>query len=171
VATDLPGHTVERGPGGALLVTPPTPSPRFVVDRRVERRFLGRTEIAQFSVRTESAFPERCHLRVRHTGGRRRTGLEASVREGGQAADVMAERVTKDDRLVQAAMPLDFTRFDIRSDSTGWETTVELMGATLVAIALPPVRSYVRLYPDQREALRGTLTELTRVLNGAIAED
>jgi hypothetical protein len=157
---------VERGPDGALVVTPPAPAPGFAVDRRVERRFLGRTEIAQFRMRTESPVTESCHLWVRHTGGRRRIGLEASVREGGPTAGLMAERITADDRLAQAALPLDFTRFDIRCDGSVWDTTVELMGATLVSIALPPVRSYVRLYPDQRDALSGTLAELTRILTG-----
>jgi hypothetical protein len=42
---------------------------------------------------------------------------------------------------------------------------VELMGASHVAIALPPMRSYVRLYDDQREALLSTLAELGRALD------
>jgi hypothetical protein len=147
-----------------LLVTAPAPGPRFIVDRRVERRFLGRTEIAQFRTVTPVAFTERCHLRVRHTGGRRRTGIEAVAREGGTAARHLAERITADHALAQATLPLDFTRFDIRHDGSGWETTIELMGATVVAIAFPPMRSYVRLYPDQSGALTSTLSELTRIL-------
>jgi hypothetical protein len=37
------------------------------------------------------------------------------------------------------------------------------MGASYVTIAFPPMRSYVRLYPDQREALVATFGELERV--------
>ena len=49
------------------------------------------------------------------------------------------------------------------SDGETLTATVELMGASYVSIAFPPMRSYIRLYPDQREALVATFGELERV--------
>jgi hypothetical protein len=88
------------------------------------------------------------------------------VVEGGEQAQLVAGTLSADHRLTERALPLDFTRFEVANDGQTWVTGIELMGATLVKIAFPPMRSYVRLYPDQRDALVGTLTELERALRG-----
>lgn len=83
---------------------------------------------------------------------------------GDDAIRDLAGRIEKDEGFVAAILPLDFTRFALQSDGIEWKTNVELMGASLVAIAFPPIRSYVRLYPDQLQALTATFAELDRVM-------
>lgn len=104
-------------------------------------------------------------MELRHTGGMRRSGLTAAVLQGDGRAQRVAEALGADRGLAEAALPLDFTRFEIHGESSGCWSRVELVGASHVAIALPPIRSYVRLYPDQREALVAALTEVDRVLD------
>jgi hypothetical protein len=65
-----------------------------------------------------------------------------------------------------SALPLDFTRFAILGGASGWSAEVELVGASHVAIALPPMRSYVRLHADQRQAMVGSLTRLGELIGG-----
>jgi hypothetical protein len=65
-------------------------------------------------------------------------------------------------------MPLDFTKFEIHGDAAGSRVRVELMGASHVAIALPPIRSYVHLYPDQRDAMVACIEHLARAIAAAM---
>lgn len=124
---------------------------------------MGRTTTARFHT-SHAGSTEPGAVLLRHTGRRRRTGIEATVITGGSAMAAVTGAIESDEAFAAAALPLDFTRFELRSDGTDWQTAVELMGATLVAIALPPIRSYVHLYPDQLEALTRTFAELDRLL-------
>lgn len=164
LAADLAGYRREDTPTGARF-TPAGPGQPLEVSVKVERRFLGRTEVARFhlSVPASSAGPGR--IRIRHTGARTRIGIEALVKEGDRGVSVLAAMLEDDERLASASLPLDFKRFELVRDEAEWQVSVELMGASLVAIAMPPMRSYVRLFPDQRAALAATFSELRRVLS------
>lgn len=108
--------------------------------------------------------PEPSAIEMRHTGRVRRTAVTAAVLEGGELARRVVERLNAAPGLAEVLLPLDFTRFEIRGDRSSTTAQVELMGASLVAIALPPIRSYVHLYPDQREAMMKSLEVLGTVL-------
>lgn len=138
--------------------------PALEVVSRIEKRFLGRTEIAVFRTDIDLSLPEESIVALRHTGGLKRTGVTAVLVEGGGSGQRVAAALASDRRLAEALMPLDFTRFDVICGPAGCRAEVELMGASLVAIALPPIRSYVHLYPDQREAMTGGLDEVRRVV-------
>jgi hypothetical protein len=128
---------------------------------------LGRTEIAVFEMDLGSVLPEESTIELSHTGGLKRSGLTAAAVDGGDAAIRMAEALASDRRLSDALLPLDFTRFAILGGLAGCRARVELMGASHVAIALPPIRSYIHLYPDQLEAMMTGFAELRRVLASA----
>lgn len=135
------------------------------VRERVERRFLGRNQIAGFRIAVPaaaSAGPAR--LRVLHRGRLRRQGVEVEVLRGGEEERSLARAVESDLAFAAAALPLDFTRFLLERSGGEWTAAVELMGATYVSLALPPMRNYVRLYPDQREALLAVFDALARLL-------
>ncbi|MGB8362885.1 MAG: DUF3156 family protein [Acidimicrobiia bacterium] len=134
------------------------------VASRAEKRFLGRTEIAVFETHYKASLDDTWSVELKHTGGLKRTGINGRAASG-ERAEQIAEFLAGDEGLTAAALPLDFTRFEVHGDVTGSMTRVELMGASHVAIALPPMRSYVRLYDDQREALLSTLAELGRALD------
>jgi hypothetical protein len=133
---------------------------------RVEKRFLGRTEIAVFRAGIDTSLPEEAIVALRHTGGLKRTGVTAVLLEGGDRGAGVATALATDPGLAQALMPLDFTRFEVFCGPAGCRAEVELMGASLVAMALPPIRSYVHLYPDQRDAMISGFEAVRRVLLG-----
>lgn len=141
------------------------------VAARIEKRFLGRTEIAVFETTFPVSWDSAFDLFLTHGGRLRRSGLAVIVEHGGSRAQRLADDLAIDDRLGQAAAPLDFTWFEIKGSDAGSRASLELMGASHVAMALPPTRSYIRLYPDQRDALFSTLTELGRVLRTVEGRD
>lgn len=163
VAGDLSSYRRKDLGGGRVRFVSTASRRSFEVGQREERRFLGRTTIATFHA-THPGSDTQGAIELRHTGRHNRTGVEARVSNGDSATHDLAARIESDEGLVKAILPLDFTRFELRSDESEWRSTVELMGATLVGIALPPIRSYVRLYPDQLEALTGTFAALDRVI-------
>ena len=86
------------------------------------------------------------------------------VSSGDEAIRRLAERIATAESFTSAAMTLDFTRFEVVRVDGVWSSTIELMGASFVSLALPPMRSYVRLHADQRQALVDTLTALNNQL-------
>lgn len=160
LAGDLPGHRLERDARGCRFV-PLQGGPALTVTERVERRFLGRTEIAQFRMEIEDPSSAPARLQVRHTGRLKRGGVEVVVDEGDEVAEQMAASLRHNDRFSEATLTLDFTRYDVAHVDGVWKVTVELMGASHVKIALPPMRNYVRLYPDQRDALLNSFEALS----------
>lgn len=134
------------------------------VASRIEKRFLGRTEIAVFRSDIDVSLPEESIVALRHTGGLKRTGVTAVLVEGDESGQRVAAALASEQSLAEALMPLDFTRFEVIGGPAGCRAEVELMGASHVAIALPPIRSYVHLYPDQLEAMTGGLEVVRRVV-------
>jgi hypothetical protein len=153
---------VRRSEGTAEFV-PEEGGPVLEVSERVERRFLGRTVIARFRTVVPARDWGPGRASVIHTGRLRRQGIEVRDEYGSDEAAELVETLGNDAEFVRSATQLDFTRFELSLDGEVCIADVELMGASLVAIAFPPIRSYVRLHRDQREALIGTLTALERV--------
>jgi hypothetical protein len=165
---DLTGYRLERRHGDAArFVSESGSGPVLEVTEKVERRFLGRTRVARFG----ATFP--CQgwptetLQVRHTGGFRRRGVSI---QSDVPDSALAALLESDDAFVAATTALDFKLYEIAVREGTCTATVELMGASLVAIALPPIRSYVRLYPDQRVALVDGLAALERQISVSPAD-
>jgi hypothetical protein len=161
---ELPGYRRETVDSGRVRFFPVADGADFELASRIEKRFLGRTEIAVFRAGIDTSLPEEAIVALRHTGGLKRTGVTAALVEGGEAGERIASALATAPSLAQALMPLDFTRFEVICGPAGCRAEVELMGASLVAIALPPIRSYVHLYPDQRDAMMRGLEEVRRVV-------
>jgi hypothetical protein len=161
---DLSGYRREAGDEGWVRFVPAGGGPVFELASRIEKRFLGRTEIAVFRADFDVSLPEESIIALRHTGGLKRTGVTAVLVEGGESGQRIAAALATDRMLAEAVMPLDFTRFDVVCGPAGCWAEVELMGASHVAIALPPIRSYVHLYPDQREAMERGFESVRRVV-------
>lgn len=166
VDRDLPAHTLRHeGPGSPRArFSPDGPGVELEVSEHVERQFLGRSTTAVFAVRCPADAGDDVRLVVRHTGRFRRSGVDVVVRVGGHGARTTADRLLADDGFVATALALDFRRFEIARADREWSVTVELVGATLVSIALPPLHHYVRLYPDQRVALLACLDAVCATL-------
>lgn len=173
VDRDLPAHTIQPGGAGATHAhfAPVGTGVELEVSERVERQFLGRSTTAVFAVRCPAGAGDDVHLVVRHTGRFRRSGIEVVIRAGGHDAQVTADRLREDDGFTTTALALDFRRFDIARVDGEWSATVELVGATVVSIALPPLHHYVRLYPDQRAALLACLDAVLVTLSAGVPLD
>jgi hypothetical protein len=154
---------MERIAANAARFTPVTNGPAFVVSERTERHPLMGVIASEFRVDLGGP-PGDALIVLRHTGALRRTGITGDTRRGGVDAQALLARVLGDDRLLAAVMPLDFTQLTLRQDADGWHAVAVLMGASEVAMRLPPTRSYVRLSADQRDALVATFTALARLV-------
>jgi len=168
VEGELSGYRRETGDEGRVRFVPVGNGPVFELASRIEKRFLGRTEIAVFRAGIDVSLPEESIVALRHTGGLKRTGVTAVVVEGGESAERVASALATDRDLAQALMPLDFTRFEVICGPAGCRVEVELMGASHVAVALPPIRSYIHLYPDQRDAMTRGLEAVRRVVRDSV---
>lgn len=165
IAADLPGHRVDGGGRGSARFVPVGEGVSFSVVEHVEKRFLGRTTVARFVVEVDREGASGS-ITIRHKGNTSRVGLTTKTRHGNSEMESIAGLLEADAALERAALPLDFKKFEVVGDGVGVKATIELMGGAVVAVAFPPMRSYVRLYPDQRDALLATLTEVERILSG-----
>jgi hypothetical protein len=164
LAGDLPGYWVEQASPSKARFVPVNGGQVLDVAERVDRRFLGHNEIAQFQARAPARATAQGRLRIHHTGRLKRDGVKVDVLEGGDAIRALADAIESDAAFVTAVLPLDFTRFEMRCASGEWTSSVELMGASFVSMALPPMRSYVHLHADQRESLVDSLAALSTVI-------
>jgi hypothetical protein len=185
VAADLTGCEVVRGDRGSAVVTPADGRPAFRLEVRSERRRLlhlqtllvhvdgphvAATEVSAADVAGAAT------LVFHHTGQLRRTGLTATIRSAGRgrrwsgvvppAVAAVRDRLLADGALEAASLTLDFTRFEVAVVDGRWRATLELMGASHVRTTLPPSARYVRLHPDQRDALLATVAVLHARLPG-----
>lgn len=162
LASDFPDRRLEEGDHDWARLSSGT-GPVIEVASRVQRRFLGRTEVAVFAVSYPVSIGDFA-VALAHDGKLRRSGLVARRRSDGEVGAAVSQALTGDPALAAASMSLDFTRFDVDGDQDGCRATIELVGASYVSIAFPPIRSYVRLYPDQRQALLASFDEVGRIL-------
>lgn len=139
----------------------------FEVVERVDRRFLGHTVVAVFRLRVPGGAGAELRLSFRHGGRLKRTGVEVDAGANGEETGRLAQRLADDEAFSASALALDFTRLELTRREGEWVAEAELMGASMVTIVFPPVRSYVRLYPDQRAALLDCFEALRSVVGSA----
>ncbi|HXV72022.1 MAG TPA: DUF3156 family protein [Acidimicrobiia bacterium] len=165
---DFSGYERDSGEDRRVRFVPTGDGPVFDVVSRVERRFLGRTEIAVFRADLPVSFPDEGRIEMRHTGRLKRQGVTAVPLTGGESVERVVAALATDPGVARALQPLDFTHFEISLGPSGCRAEVELMGASHVAIALPPIRSYVHLHGDQREAMISGIGEVARVIGATV---
>jgi hypothetical protein len=189
VAADLTGCEVARGAPGTAVVTPRDGTPPFRLAVRSERRRLLHLQTLLVHVDgpgvagpggpgPSDGGATTARLVFHHTGQVRRTGLTAVVRPVGRrrrwsreappAVAAVRDRLLADGELERASLPLDFTHFEVAVVDGAWRATLELMGASHVRTTLPPSSRYVRLHPDQRDALLATVAVLHARLPGTL---
>jgi len=165
VAVDLAQHRFEMGPphqgrfvaqGGGL--------PNFEAQEEVVKNFLGHLTVIlwRFSLPAPPAEPG--WAVIRSSGRIRRMGIEGLTKEGDAAFSESVGRLIDHAGFARALQVLDFKRYEIHRERSSWRADVELIGASEVIAALPPMRRYIRLYPDQRSALLGSFMAMGQVL-------
>jgi hypothetical protein len=173
---DLPGWSLEpTAVPGQLRLTPPGGAAVGLEIHHQRGRLQTLTTCRIHVVGPTTALLAPARVVLHHTGQLRRTGLQARPRRvpaaGRAEVDTLIRALLADGALARACLALDATRFEVSPRAGRWWATLELMGGSYVRTTLPPTRSYVRLAPDQREALACTLAVLQRVLPGPGAPD
>ena len=165
VAIDLSQHRLEMDhPHHGRFVAQGEGLPSFEAHEEVVKNFLGHITVImwRFSVPAPSGEPGWAVIRT--TGGLRRIGVEGLTREGDAAFSESLGRLVGHAGFARALQVLDFKRYELHRERTSWRTEVELIGASEVIAAMPPMRRYIRLYPDQRSALLGSFMAMEQVL-------
>ena len=127
----------------------------FQVREHVEAHFMMYVVTTEFSYRVPGSPPGDRRVELRHRGNWRREGVEC-VPAGSQ--------LPIDRDLEQAMLPLDFTRFELIQDASGWLCRFTHYGASEVVYRVPPIRRYIRMSTAQLDALRATFMALRRLL-------
>lgn len=139
----------------------------FLAEERVHAQFLMHVVTTNFSCHLpyEGGAPAR--IRVRHRGAWTRQGLECVIAQGADDICVQetARRLSSDTTLSAAALPLDFTDFDLERQPTRWVANLVHYGASEVVYRFPATRQYVRLVPEQLQAILQTFARLPNLLS------
>ena len=128
------------------------------------RTLLSRTTEVEFQYRIPHSKPGKAEIHLNHTGSWSRTGIKASVKEGGAEAQRVADKLTADKQFYAAFFPLDSKHFHLVQDSEGWQVKTSQMGAAWLAIKFPPTRRYIPMGADQVETLIGCFVALNKIL-------
>ncbi|HEX9922665.1 MAG TPA: DUF3156 family protein [Anaerolineae bacterium] len=165
VAREFDGFESRRLADNQIELSPIAGSgPGFTVRERVLKHFLAHTVTAEFECRLGDAPPGEGKLQLIHTGVLTRTGIRVQVKRSSETAPAIATKLTADESFVQAILPLDFQYFYLVQDEQGWHAVTGQIGAAWVHMALPPTRRYVRMGPEQVEALIATFKRLEILL-------
>jgi hypothetical protein len=138
-----------------------------LAEERVEPRFLMHIVTTHFSYPVSRDGGALARIGIRHRGAWKRTGIECVVARGAQDGPVRdaAERIAADAAFTAAALPLDFTDFQLERQSGGWLASLVHYGASEVVYHFPSTRQYVRLPPEQVPAILKTFARLRDLLN------
>lgn len=133
----------------------------FNVTLRVERHFLMRIEVAEFTVLMKLA-GKPGEIELGHRGRQKRTGVIARPVPDRPDLKAIGERLAGSRAFESAFLGLDSKRATVevgRGLSVG---RIRHIGFSRVVMAFPPTRKYVTAGPDQVETLLTTLRELAR---------
>lgn len=133
----------------------------FNVTLRVERHFLMRIEVAEFTVLMKLA-GEPGKIELGHSGGRKRTGVTARPVPDRPDLKAIGQRLVGSRAVESAFLGLDSKRATVEVGPGLSVGRIRHIGFSRVVMAFPPTRKYVTAGTDQVEALLATLGELAR---------
>lgn len=133
----------------------------FNVTLRVERHFLMRIEVAEFTVLMKVT-GEPGKIELGHRGRRKRTGITARPEPDRADLRAMAERLVQSRPFENAFLGLDSKQATVEVGPGLSVGRIRHVGLSRVVMAFPPTQKYVTASPEQVEALLATLRELAR---------
>lgn len=134
---------------------------KFNVTLRVERHFLMRIEIAEFTVLMKLA-GEPGKIELGHRGRKKRIGITARPVPDRPDLRALGERLAGSETFESAFLGLDSKRATVEVGPGLSVGRIRHIGFSRVVMAFPPTRKYVTAGPDQVEAMVATLRELAR---------
>lgn len=133
----------------------------FNVTLRVERHFLMRIEVAEFTVLMKLA-GEAGKIELGHRGRKNRTGVTTRPVPDRPDLRAIAERLAGNPTFERAFLGLDSKRATVEVGPGLSVGRIRHLGFSRVVMAFPPTRKYITAGRDQVEALLATLRELAR---------
>jgi hypothetical protein len=139
----------------------------FLAEERVHAQFLMHVVTTSFLHFLPCAGGSPARIRVRHRGAWTRRGLECVIAQGTEDVSVQetARRLSTDAALAAAMLPLDFTDFELERQPARWVASLVHYGASEVVYRFPATRQYVRLVPEQLQAILQTFARLSHLLS------
>lgn len=134
---------------------------RFNVTLRVERHFLMRIEIAEFTVLMKLK-GEAGKIELGHRGKRGRTRIIARPASDRADLETIGGRLEGSAAFKRAFLRLDSKRATVEVGPGLSVGRIRHIGFSRVVMAFPPTQKYISAGPDQVEALTNTLRELAR---------
>ena len=134
---------------------------KFNVTLRVERHFLMRIEIAEFTVLMKLE-GEPGKIELGHRGKRGRTRITALPVPNRADLEAISERLARSRTFENAFVGLDSKRATVEIGPGLSVGRIRHIGFSRVVMAFPPTQKYVTAGPHQVEALIATLRELAR---------
>jgi len=133
----------------------------FDVLEQVQPQFLMHIVSSRFIMKVADSEAGDAQITLTHRGALRRNGLNWCIKRGERALlQPMLARLDADETLHTALMALDFHRFELIQDNTGWRVETEPYGASEVVIRFPAMRRYIRLPHEQARHLINALARL-----------
>ncbi|OLF53721.1 DUF3156 family protein [Pseudomonas chlororaphis] len=138
----------------------------FEVQELPQAQFLMHLVVCEFRLQIPARPGPAARIDLRHTGAIRRQGFTACLKQGTpeEWAELL-QRLGSDPQLLEALLPLDFKRLQLRRGEQGWTVCLEHFGASEVVNRLPGFRRYIRLSAEQRGALLATFKRLRQLLD------
>lgn len=133
----------------------------FNVTLRVERHFLMRIEIAEFTVLMKLE-GEPGRIELGHRGRRRRAGITARPVPDRPDLKAIGERLAGSRAFESAFLGLDSKRATVEVGPGVSVGRIRHIGFSRVVMAFPPTQKYVTAGPLQVQALLTTVRELAR---------
>lgn len=131
----------------------------FNVTLRVERHFLMRIEVAEFTVLMKLE-GEPGRIELGHRGRRKRTGVTARPVPDRPDLRAIGERLVGNTNFERAFLGLDSKRATVEVGPGLSVGRIRHIGFSRVVMAFPPTRKYITAGTDQAGALVATLKEL-----------
>jgi len=161
LAHDLGGLRSEALSPGCWRFDQPGASWHFDVAEQVQAQFLLHIVSSHFIMQVAGSEAGNARISLTHRGTLRRNGLNWHIQHGKRSLlQPLLVRLDADAVLHDALMALDFQRFALIQDESGWRVEVEPYAASEVVMRFPAMRRYIRLPHAQAQQLVNALSRL-----------
>ena len=166
VQRDLAGWPSEKlSERSALLRLNDATAVTFSV--RQKRLFMASIHSCEFVVEGPVTRPARGKIRAHQSGWLKRLPIRFI---GSKESAELAGYLNGFPNLQQTLSELDYRRFSLTFDSSGWRCSIEPWAASEVVCKMPPLRRYLKLEAQQRMLLLSVLAMINQAISQWMVE-
>ncbi|HCT4453155.1 TPA: DUF3156 family protein [Klebsiella aerogenes] len=166
VQRDLAGWPSEKlSESSAMLRLNDVTAVTFSV--RQKRLFMASIHSCEFVVEGPVTRPARGKIRAHQSGWLKRLPIRFI---GSKESAELAGYLNGFPNLQQTLSELDYRRFSLTFDDSGWRCCIEPWAASEVVCKMPPLRRYLKLEAQQRMLLLSVLTMINQAVSQWMVE-